>query len=292
MKHLVLCPALLAASLWPAFAQVTAEVILDQDQFLAGEALPAAVRIANRSGQTLRLGGEEDWLSFSVESRENAVVSKIGEVPVRGEFALESSQTATKHVDLAPYFALGQPGRYAIVATLRIKGWDRDIVTAPKSFYIIQGAKLWEREVGVPQTARATNAPPEVRKYILQQANYLKSELRLYLRVTDAGGAKVFRAVPIGTLLNFSRPEAQVDKFSNLHVIYQSGPQSFSYSVFNPDGELLTRQTHDYIGTRPRLKPDAEGNVLVAGGVRRVTANDRPVPKSETPAESAPVSKP
>src|SRR5207249_11768589 len=70
-----------------------------QDQFLPGETLPAAVRISNRSGQTLRLGAEEDWLTFSVEARESAVVAKIGEVPVRGEFVVESSQRATKHVD-------------------------------------------------------------------------------------------------------------------------------------------------------------------------------------------------
>src|SRR5439155_9511751 len=140
---------------------------------------------------------------FSVEARESAVVAKIGEVPVRGEFVVESSQRATKHVDLAPYFALAQPGRYAIIATVRIKDWDHEITSSPKNFYVIEGTKLWEQEFGVPISAGPINAAPEVRKYILQQANYLKGELRLYLRVTDRSGAKVFRAVPIGPLLNF-----------------------------------------------------------------------------------------
>jgi uncharacterized protein (DUF58 family) len=72
-------------------AQVTVEVVLEQEQFLGGEALPVAVRITNRSGQTLRMGNEPDWLTFSVESREGFVVVKTDEVPVLGAFELESS---------------------------------------------------------------------------------------------------------------------------------------------------------------------------------------------------------
>jgi hypothetical protein len=292
MKHFGFGLGLLLVALSPAGAQVTAEVVLDQDQFLPGEALPAAVRITNRSGQTLRLGAENDWLTFSVEAPDNAVAPKIGDVPVKGEFVVESSQRATKHVDLAPYFALGRPGRYAVMASVRIKDWDHEIISSPKNFYVIEGTKLWEREFGIPNTVGATNAAPEVRRYILQQANYLRGELRLYLRVTDVSGARVFRTVPVGSLLNFSRPEAQLDKVSNLHVMYQSGPQSFSYTVFNPDGELIARQTHDYINTRPRMQADAEGTISVTGGVRRLSANDRPAPKPVSAADDAPASKP
>ncbi|HYV29362.1 MAG TPA: hypothetical protein VFA77_17650, partial [Candidatus Eisenbacteria bacterium] len=59
-------------------AQVSLEIVLDEDQFLRNEALPVKVRITNLSGQTLRLGKEEDWLTFSIESREGHVVPKLG----------------------------------------------------------------------------------------------------------------------------------------------------------------------------------------------------------------------
>src|SRR5437879_3743506 len=131
MKLFGFALGLLFVALSPAGAQVTAEVVLDQDQFLPGEALPTAVRITNRSGQTLRLGAQDDWLTFSVEAPDNAVAPKIREVPVKREFVVESSQTATKHVDLAPYFALGRPGRYAIIASVRIKDWDHEIISPP-----------------------------------------------------------------------------------------------------------------------------------------------------------------
>ena len=199
-----------------------------------------------------------------------------------GEFALESSKTATKHMDLAPYFALSQQGRYAIVATVKIKDWDHQIVSVPKPFYIMEGSRLWEQAFGVPKLAGVSNTPPEVRKYILQQANYLKGPLRLYFRLTDDSGARTFRVFPIGQMVSFSRPDPQVDKLSNLHVLYQSGPQSYSYTALNPEGELIARQVYDYVGTRPRLQPNEDGSISVMGGVRRLTANDLPASKLET----------
>jgi hypothetical protein len=266
---------LLLASLVPLRAQVSVEVTQEQHQFLQGEALPVAVRITNRSGQTLHLGADEDWLSFSIESRDGMSVAKIGDVPVKGEFELESSHVATKRADLVSYFAPMTPGHYGIVATVHVKDWNREIASLPLFFDIIDGAKLWEQEVGVPAVAGVSNSAPELRKYILQQANYLRGQIRLYLRVADSYG-KTYRVLPVGTLVSFSRPEPQVDKFSHLHVLYQNGPSTFSYSVFDLDGMVLARQTYEYQSTRPRLRMDDDGTVFVFGGTRRLTSSDIP----------------
>src|SRR4051812_6168751 len=158
-----------------ASAQITVEILQDQNLFLQGESLPVAVRITNRSGQTLHIGGEDNWLTFAIETPSGSLVRSTGEVPVREEFTLPSSKMATKHVDVQPYFDLNRPGRYLITATVHIPEWPREIPpSAPKAFDIIEGAHLWEQEFGVPLAAGATNAVPEVRRYVLQQANYLK----------------------------------------------------------------------------------------------------------------------
>lgn len=272
-------------SLGAASAQVTVEVTQEQQQFLEGESLPVAVRITNRSGQPLHLGKEADWLTFSIQSREGSVVSKAGEAPVAGEFLLESSKVGIKRLDLLPYFTLSQPGRYSIVATAHINEWGQDITSRPCNFDIIEGAKLWEQEVGVPQGGAA--GAPEVRKYILQQANYLRGHLRLYLRVTDAYG-RALRVVAIGGMVSFGRPDPpQVDRHSNLHVLYQNGPSSFSYTVFNPNGELVKRQVYDYVNSHPRLFANDEGEIAIKGGARRVTANDVPPPNSDDDDDTA-----
>ena len=87
-----------------------------------------AVHITNRSGQTLPLGGEDDWLTFSVESHDREIVPKTADVPVKGAFLLASSKVATKRVDLAPYFAANHPGHYSVFATVRIKDWNERCV--------------------------------------------------------------------------------------------------------------------------------------------------------------------
>src|SRR5260221_7658986 len=187
-------------------APVTLQVLQDQDQFLPGEALPVAARITNRSGQTLELGGDDQWLTFSVESPEASIVTKSCDVPVAGSFTLPSSKMATKRADLAPCFSLMQPGRYSIIATVRIKGWDHEITSPPKFFDVIEGAKLWEQDFGVPKAGDAKNAAPEVRKYVLQEARYLRSQLMLYFRLTDASGGRAFRVFPVGPMVSFSNP--------------------------------------------------------------------------------------
>jgi hypothetical protein len=215
-------------------------------------------------------------------------VSKLGEVPVGEEFMLESSRVATLRVDLAPYFALNRSGRYSVTAIMQIKDWNQNVRSQPRSFDIIEGARLWEQAIGVPDSALGSNATPEIRKFVLQQANYLRSQLRLYVRLTDASGAKTFRVFPIGPMVSFGRPEPQVDKFSNLHLLYQVGPRSFNYAVINPEGEIIARRTYDYADKRPRLQPDAEGKVLVTGGTRRPTPQDVPSSKSAKSTEAEP----
>ena len=280
MKFSGLSVGLVLASLWSVSGQVTVEVVLEQEQFLVGEAMPAAVRVTNRSGQTLRFGNHPEWVTFSVESRDGFIVVKNSEVPALGEFTLESSKVATRRVDLGPHFALTRHGRYSVSATVRVAEWGAQITSKPTNFDIIRGARLWSQEFGIPTTADASNQPPEVRRYTLQQANYLNSQIRLYLRLTDTSEARVFKVLAIGPMRSVSKPEPQLDKQSNLHLLYQDDARSYSYTVVNTDGEIILRQTYDYVNSRPRLQVNDGGKVSVMGGVRRITLNDFPPQKS------------
>jgi hypothetical protein len=282
MRKLGLILSLLALAVSSASAQVTVEVTLDQDQFLPAEAIWAAVRVKNFSGQSLRLGESADWLALSVEARDGFIVARNSDLPVVGAFTLDNSMVATKRLNLSPCFNLTKPGRYSVTATVRIRDWDKEFMSKPTSFDIIDGVKLWEQEFGVPQSA----GEPEVRKYALQQAVYLK-QLKLYLRLTDASDTKVLRVFALGPMVSFSRPECQVDKSCKLHVLFQTGARPFLYCVVNPQGDVITRQRYDYLGSRPRLVMDSDGNVTVSGGVRRLTSTDLPPPVSLTVTNAA-----
>ena len=273
-----------------ASAQVSVNVTLEQEQFLPSESLPVAVHITNRSGQSLHLGADANWLTFDVESADGFIVIKNADAPVVGEFDLGSSDVATKRVDLAPYFTLTQSGRYRIIATVRIKDWNTEITSAPQSFDVIDGAKLWSQTFGVPVPAGESNQPPEVRKYTLEQANYLRSQLRLYAQVSNESDSRVFKVVALGKMVSFGRPEAQLDRLSNLHVLWQSGGAVFSYAIVSPGGAVLKQEIYDYINTHPRLGANDSGDIVVVGGVRRVKPEILPAVKSpdELPAPVKP----
>ena len=284
---LIFC-ALLFASICRLSAQVTVEVSTDQDEFLPGEAIPVVVKITNRSGQTLKLGPGEGWLKFAIEARDGYVALKNGEVPMVSEVTVESAQWVSLRANLAPYFQLPKAGHYAISASVAIPEWQQQIRSEKKWIDVIQGARLWEQEFGVPKAPGDTNAIPEMRRYALQEANYLRSRLTLYVQVTDVSG-KINKVLPIGPMISFGQPEPQVDKMSNLNVLYQTGPRTFSYIVINPNGEMITRQTYDFT-TRPRLLADTAGNLSVVGGDRRITHDDIPHLKTsagnDTPAST------
>lgn len=286
MKFSPLILGLTLLALTSARAQVSVEVVLDQEQFLPRESVPAAVRITNRSGQTLHFGADPTWLTFNVEAADGFVVVKNAEVPVAGEFDLESSQMATKRVDLAPYFVLSEAGHYRIIATVRINEWHAQVTSPPKGFDVIHGAKLWSQDFGLPMPAGATQQAPEVRRYTLIEANYLRSQLRLYVQVSDEAEARTFKVSAVGKLVSFSQPEGKLDRLSNLHVLYQSGGKEFNYAVINPDGDVIQRAVYDYVDSRPRLNVKDNGDVVVVGGARR--GRPAEVPPVQPPVEIPP----
>jgi hypothetical protein len=120
----------------------------------------------------------------------------------------------------------------------------------------------------------------------LEKANYLRLQLRLYVQVSDAAEARVFSVVPIGKAVSFSDPDTQLDHYSNLHVLWQSGASYFTYAVVNPNGELVKQEVYDYVTARPRLYMADDGSVSVAGGVRRISPAEMPMVKApdELPA--------
>ena len=280
--HALALVALVALTLARASAQVVVELDMNQEQFLPGEALPVAVKITNQSGRQLHFGAAGDWLTFSVESVDGFVVNRKAELLVQGEFELESSQMGTKHVDIAPGFIISKPGRYKVTATLRNKELSAPIVSPAKTFDVITGAKLWNQEFGLP----ATNGLPEMRKFSLEQASYLRAQMRLYVQVSDATEARIYKTVALGASVSFSRPEAQVDRTSRLHVLWQSGAQSFSYCTVSPDGEVTSRDIYDDFNTRPRLRVNGTGDVMIVGGVKR--PKPAALPAMPPPAEAVP----
>ncbi|HVY68813.1 MAG TPA: hypothetical protein VHH73_02730 [Verrucomicrobiae bacterium] len=259
-------------------AQVSAELVYDQEQYLSGEAITLGVKVKNFSGRTLHLGKDQPWLKFTVLAADGQVVARIGEVPVVHEFELETASAGTRRVDLAPYFAVSRAGRYKLTATVLVKELGLEMTTPPRYFEVVSGVKLWEQEFGVT----LPDGTSETRKYTLFNTSGLRQP-KLYARVSDLAESRV-RVFAVGGILSFSHPELQVDKRNRLHILNQYASKSFNYCVVSPDADLLVHYTYEYTSSRPALNVDREGNIVVVGGQRRFTTAD--VPPSSPPVEA------
>jgi hypothetical protein len=264
------------------FGQVTVEVESEQRHYLAHENLEVRVKITNFSGQTLHFGQGDEWLTFMVEGQNGAPVMNFDAVPVAGEFSLENATVGAKRVDIAPYYNLTRAGRYKVTALVRVPQLGEQIISAPHSFDIMSGAKMWELDFGVPPDENEPDEIPEARKYALLQAIHTK-ELTLYFRLSNRAETAIYRVYPIGRMVSFSRPEPQLDRQSRLHLLYQDGSRSFQYFVINTEGLIEARQTHYYTTSKPALRADWEGNIRVVGGARRFTNRDLPRPEAPVP---------
>ena len=278
-KFLALFCALLAGAV-VARAQVNVEIILDDQQFLRGEPVTGRVKIGNFSGQTLRLGEDPEWLVFLVTGTDGKALRALESMPSVKPFTIGPAQSVALRVDLAPYYDLQTAGRFGVSARMKFAQLEKEFTTEAGKFDIISGVKVWTAEVGVPG-----RTPPVVRKFALQQAAFFK-ETRLYARVTEANEADIVRVIALGALPSAGRPEAAVDNSSQMHVLFQAGQKNFTYALITPEGDLIVRQTHEITATRPRLRAEADGRIVVSGGARKISASDLPPPppKPETNA--------
>jgi hypothetical protein len=278
-KFLALFCALLASAV-AVRAQVNVEIVLDDQQFLRGEPVTGRVKISNFSGQALRVGEDPEWLAFLVTGTDGKALRALEAMPPVKPFTIGSAQTVALRMDLAPYYDLQTAGRFGVTARMKFAQLEKEFTTEPGKFDIISGVKVWTAEVGVPG-----RTPPVVRKFALQQAAFFK-ETRLYARVTEADEADLVRVVALGALPSAGRPEAAVDNSSQMHVIFQAGQKKFTYALITPEGDLIIRQTYEITGTRPRLRAEDDGRIVVSGGARKISASDLPPPppKPETNA--------
>ncbi len=262
-------------------AQVTVTVELGKNRFLPRESLLAKLKIVNFSGQTLLFGEDDHWLQFQLESETGEEIAPIADPPpVKGRFTVESSIRATKEMDIAPYYALEQAGRYTLTAKVIIKQWGKQLTAKPVKFDVTNGTILWEQAFGLPlKKDDPPGEPRQVRRYVLQQAKHLKA-MSLYARVDDGPGGHVHRVLPVCAMVSFNPPKAQVDPRGNLHVLCQSGAREYIYSVIDPDGKINTRRHYLIAANRPRLG-FKEGEIMVVGGFQLTRPDDLPSNKKE-----------
>ena len=247
-----------------ASGQIQVALKLHRLQYVAYEPVVATIKITNLAGRAIDLRDEngQRWFGFEVTAGEGQVVAPSGqesEMPLR----MEPGQTVTRKINLAPRFAVHELGTYRVRANVFFADLNKFFYSETKVFRVNDARAIWQRTVGVPE---GTAGGGGVRTYSLL-SNRFPDHTKLYVRVEDKSTGAVYSTLPLGRIIAFDEPQAELDRANRLHVLYCAAPRTWAYSRIGLNGELLARSTFMETKSRPRLQPGPDGAIAVRGGV-------------------------
>jgi hypothetical protein len=272
-----------------ACAQLSVQVKMERNELLLYESIHMDVSIRNFSGRTIELGGQAGvpWLNLLIVDEAGATISPVGDPFMPEPVKIEPGHTATLTVNLLPHFDLRQRGTFTVRAAVNAD--IAHVLSAPEKFTIINGREIWKQIIGLPITAERTNE--EYRTYSLSLRRSDTDEV-LYAGVEDAAHGLVYGMIPLGEFIALGEPSVKVDNKGQLHVLYQSGPHSISYTSIDPDAKVLKNIIYTDVMSSPQLIAEEDGSVAVHGGeqvyphVERVMTTAELKPPQPPPAKA------
>ncbi len=265
-----------------ALAQIQVDLKFKRLQYIAYEPVIATVRITNLAGRDidLRDGNGQSWFGFEVSARDERVVAPI-RLASEGPLQIEAGQTVTRKVNLAPRFSINELGPYHVRAHVFFADLNKFFYSQTRVFQVGDARPIWQRTVGVPEDQPGAGG---TRTYSLL-SNRFPDHTKLYVRVEDKSTGAVYSTFPLGPVIAFDEPQAELDRANQLHILHCSAPRAWSYSRIGLDGKLLARSTFMETKSRPRLQRAADGAIAVKGGLRDQPASaaaDKTAPKLST----------
>lgn len=256
---LILC--LLAST---ARAQYLTNLTLVKDHFLTGEPVVAVVRIVNRSGAEVVLGGHggRDWLQFEITESTGRRLSPItigSDAPV----TLKAGGTTSHTVELSGGYSTADLGSFSMIVNV-LHPITGQFYMSNKASLTITDSKpnMFDQPFGVP--AGFPNAGRS-RRYQVILFNQL-NDLQLYCRITDDRSGAYIATFLLGPVMMVVQPQIGIDVHNKLHLFFMAQPRIFCHAVVNPDGKIHQRSYYrDMEGNRPTLIMGPQGAAIVGG---------------------------
>ncbi|GAA5481286.1 hypothetical protein [Haloferula sargassicola] len=259
-RWLILFSLLLALAA-TVHAQVTVNLKLRKNNYLAGEAVPLTVTITNYSGQELAFQGSDqrNWIDFIVSSGRGVPLSPIAK-PAFGTVRIPSGKAIVRTVDLAELYAIDDLGNFSVYAIVRLPEQKTDGFQSNRHLFTINTAiPYWKQTVGVPSQRGRQN------EYRLIQYNN-SGRNQLYVQVADAPTGNIIKTHFLGDVLMLRKPSVTVDSSLNMHVLYMMTPKYWAHARVAPDGKFLGRDIYEGAGGDPVLAQMKDGSVKTLGG--------------------------
>jgi hypothetical protein len=259
---------LLTGFLWSVSetrAQVTVELSIKRNIYIAYEPLLATVRINNLSGNRLLLADVEGkkWFGFQIETLDGRPVPPSDPNYEISPIQINPGEAVVRTVNLTQLYPLSDFGSYRVRATVYAAELSDYFSSPPLTLEITDGRLLWQQTVGVPGPAGIESGT----RTISLLSHRLSERTDLYLRIEDKTRGIIYCTHRLGDFISYGKPDIQLDATNTVHVLQNNIPREFIYSKVGLDGKILERMTYSAPKERPHLVRSADGTVIVAGGI-------------------------
>lgn len=270
----VLCLSVVAAAasmrigIWPQEKNRT--------RYLVYEPINLIISLENISPNGMELAnGRKAWLDFLVSDQDGRPISAEN-VLVQDPLYMPSGDVKNISVNLTPLFTMRDPGRYRVRAVINVEGQPQ-MISKSIWLYLDRGRILWSDK-------RALN--DDLLHYSLLAFSPTPSTSRLYLRVEDPASNLVHTTQSLGTFTQVVPSKQYFDDNGNLHIMHTIGQGTYGYSRTDARGNLRSRIIYDSNPDNPpRLRQQADGSVLVYGGMKRGKDNRPKLSESQQLAD-------
>ena len=231
MKHIINTVLTVFCLLFTAqaIAQVEVRVHPQRRDFLLGENVALNVKIDNYTDRAVTFNNipGRSWLHFTVtrNGESHPISPKV--IPHFPKLTVEAGSSKVVPVSLSPYYSFNRDGVYKVVATVRMPDMQNTYSSNRASFTLANGGSV--RNFTVQSRGNKLNMSVRLLR--------VDSKDCLFGQVVNADSHSVLGACYMGQFLNFMKPRVVLDSAQNMHVLCQSTPEYFTYSVMDNSGK-------------------------------------------------------
>lgn len=214
---------------YQSFAQIEVHLQPVRKDFIVGENVALKITITNQTDASIALKNSpgRPWLNFTVSKRgEQGLISPKATARFP-EIVLTPGSSRSFEFNLKSLYRLNTAGSYASIATIRMPDGETTYGSNRALFTLTNGGKV--REFNIQARGEAIRLSLRLAK--------VNGKDCLFGQAINRDTNQVIGACYLAEYLNFMQPSILLDRAQNMHVLCQSSPEFYTYSVMDTHGK-------------------------------------------------------
>jgi len=223
-----ICPVFVGVCLLAYVAaaqQIDVKMTLAYNNYVVGEPVLVQLEALNATRDLIDIGGDKSKDSLLVEITKGGQYNDIrpfNPSPIAGAFQLKPGESFQHKVELDKWFSLVQEGQYVVRMVIVHDGTRYE--STKKSFDVVPGIPVGN---GVQMFVKTQNL-----KRLFKLVYWYRNQAdRLFLRIEDEPGSRIWDSIDLGVLMRSSPPKLDISPEGEITVVHRSTQDAFIRTV-------------------------------------------------------------